>query len=261
MWTTFYLVKASFLALIWNIFRVSEGFRKAWWTVAIYTFLSFWPITLSEFWECGTPSNYASIPACTLYNVALQTQENPIYFRFAFHISTDCFILILPLVQIRKMHMPSSKKISIAAVFAIIIIDIIVGILRNAVTVFAASRADYSETAYSMGVICGVLEPVIAVFVCALPPYRALVVKLRFRKNNRLEQQNDVPTIGARRWRLPKPFRLLSHSIPSPILSISILREQTQQSAIEYSSTSSIETPEVAHVESAGQTKGREGVL
>ena len=41
LWTTLYLVKFSFLALMWSIFRVSCPFRKAWWTVTIYSVITF----------------------------------------------------------------------------------------------------------------------------------------------------------------------------------------------------------------------------
>lgn len=58
MWTTLYLVKATFLSLFWFIFNVSERFRKAGWVVTIYTFLTYWPIVLSEIWKCGSPSDY-----------------------------------------------------------------------------------------------------------------------------------------------------------------------------------------------------------
>ena len=255
MWTTLYLVKASFLALTWNIFKVSTNFQKAWWAVTIYTFLTFWPVVLSEFWQCGNPSDYASVQACTSAAGDSRTQQAEVYFRFAFHISTDCLILILPMTQIRKMHMPLAKKISVAAVFAIIIIDITFGVLRNAASVLYILEDTDDSIASSMNIISSVLEPAVAVFVCALPPYRALVFKFRVRKNETLEPQHNVPTIGARRWRLPKAFRLLSASIPSPFLSISILREQPPQIVSQNSSTSSIELPGLVHVVPAEEEK------
>ena len=260
MWTTLYLVKATFLALTWNIFEISAGFRKAWWAVTVYTFLTFWPDVLSELWACGSPADYASPQACVSANVELEVQRTPIYFRFALHLSTECFILVLPIAEIRKMHMPLAKKISVAAVFALIVIDIIAGIVRSVVTMFAANGTSVTDIAYEVATICSVIEPAIAVLVCSLPPYRALVFKFRFRKNGDLEPQHNVPTIGARRWRLPKPFRLLSASIPSPFLSISILREQPPQSTSQYSSTSSIDLPGLVHVVPTEEEKRHEEV-
>ena len=247
LWTTLYLVKASFLALIWTIFKVSAGFRRAWWAVTTFTFLTFWPIVLSEFWHCGGPSEYASAQTCNSFPTNSLAEASMIYLRFAFHITTDCFILILPIAQIRKAHMPLTKKINIAAVFALTILDILFGVIRNVGIIVAMDTTPTQSGGDDLDIIGQVIEPAIAVFVCALPPYRALVVKLRSRKNNHLELQHDVPTIRARRRRLPRPFHLLSLNIPSPMLSVSILREHPQQSVSHYS-TSSIEMSELPRI-------------
>lgn len=56
-WIVIYLVKASFLALYWTLFRVSPGFRKAWWAVAIYTCISFCAIFVATLWQCNNPKS------------------------------------------------------------------------------------------------------------------------------------------------------------------------------------------------------------
>ena len=56
-WAVIFLVKASFLALYWGVFSVSRGFRRAWWAVAIYHFVTFWAIFLSVLWHCGEPKH------------------------------------------------------------------------------------------------------------------------------------------------------------------------------------------------------------
>ena len=210
MWTTFYLVKASFLALTWSIFKVSVGFRRAWWAVTVYTFLTFWPVVLSEFWECGNP---ASLEACKSPSARFEIQKDPLYFRFAFHISTDCFILVLPVAQIWKLKLPLVKKISVAAVFAIIIIDIIIGIVRNVASSIEANGFTSHNAVTNINLVCSVLEPTIAVFVCSLPPYRALIFKLQFSRSNRLEMQHSPPNLGERPPQLGKSHRFLSGSI------------------------------------------------
>lgn len=55
-WCTIYAVKASFLALYWEIFEVSKRFRIAWSALAIYIGLSFAVSFLSFFWHCGSPA-------------------------------------------------------------------------------------------------------------------------------------------------------------------------------------------------------------
>lgn len=56
-WAVIFLVKASFLALYWQLFRVSPGFRKAWWAVAVYTVVSALVILMAEVWRCNDPKN------------------------------------------------------------------------------------------------------------------------------------------------------------------------------------------------------------
>src|SRR2546430_2021528 len=40
-WCCIYCVKGSFLALYWSIFKVSNGFRVAWWLALLYNVSSF----------------------------------------------------------------------------------------------------------------------------------------------------------------------------------------------------------------------------
>ena len=185
-----YLVKASFLALCWYVFSPSASFRKAWWVVAIYTFLTFWPVFLSELWQCGSPSQYADVQACTHSNEdqAVWWRIDPLAFRFAFHISSDVFILALPLVFIRKIQTSRARKLSVAGIFALIIIDIICGILRNAGALCASLNVTTTDTCISIGLVMDVCEPTIAVIVCALPAYRALLPSVANRSSRRYRQ-------------------------------------------------------------------------
>ena len=56
-WMVIFLVKASFLALYWSLSKVSSSFRKAWWAVVTYTFVTFWVIFLASLWICGSPKD------------------------------------------------------------------------------------------------------------------------------------------------------------------------------------------------------------
>lgn len=55
-WCTIYSVKASFLALYWQIFEISRRFRIAWTALTVYVVLSCLITILSVFWHCGNPS-------------------------------------------------------------------------------------------------------------------------------------------------------------------------------------------------------------
>jgi len=60
-WCLKYSVKASFLALYWYIFDLSNCFRVVWASLTVYTALSF-PVTLlAIFWHCGTPDKFMDL--------------------------------------------------------------------------------------------------------------------------------------------------------------------------------------------------------
>ena len=60
-WVIMYLVKFSFLMLYRSLFGVSRAFRRAWWAVAGFTFLTFWPCLFTALCVCGPPRNLVSV--------------------------------------------------------------------------------------------------------------------------------------------------------------------------------------------------------
>ena len=60
-WVAVYLVKFSFLMLWRSLFGISDGFRRAWWVVAGFTFLTFWPLFLSTMFGCGRPQDLGNL--------------------------------------------------------------------------------------------------------------------------------------------------------------------------------------------------------
>ncbi|MCJ1326312.1 hypothetical protein MMC10_002976 [Thelotrema lepadinum] len=173
LWCTLYLVKASFLALTWTIFNISLGFRRAWWFVTIYTFITFWPIFFSALWQCGSHSDYDNIQACNNMTAPLFYPSDVM--KIVFHLTSELLILALPLVQIRKLQMSRTKRMSVAAVFILITIDIVSGIIRNAASIGSDFATDDPQLCLCMNTILQVVEPSIAVIVCAMPAYRVIL--------------------------------------------------------------------------------------
>ncbi|EDN98989.1 predicted protein [Sclerotinia sclerotiorum 1980 UF-70] len=141
-WVTIYLVKASFLSLYWALFSVSNSFRKWWFVVAAYTLISFLATFLAIFWSCKTPTQ--------LENLAMT----------------------LPLGMLRAMKMSRSRKLGLAAIAALVVIDIVFDILRTIYTV-----GSYESTFPNANAVWALCEPTIAVMVCALPTYRTLLFR------------------------------------------------------------------------------------
>ena len=193
-WMTLYLVKASFLAFYWSLFRISAFFRRAWWAISVYTFLTFWPLFLSQLWRCGNPLEYASEDACffSTPEVRLDIAKRVAALALALHVSSDCLLLALPMIMLKKLQMSKAQKISVASVFALVVVDIIAGIIRNA-SVICADSAYYNDdlaldVCSTVNSIMSVCEPNLAVFICALPAYRVLLPTSNRRKN----QRNDL---------------------------------------------------------------------
>ena len=245
LWTTSYLVKASFLALIWSIFKVSVRFRKVWYLVAAYTFLTFWVIFLSNFWQCGNPSTYDNPEVCD-FAYLIQSNEYSLFVHFGLSLSSSLFILALPMVQIRKLHMPLGKKIAVAAVFALVIIDILMSLARNVSAVLDA-LGHPTDASAEVSIICTVAEPAIAVLVCSLPPYRALIFKFRSRRSDSYDVRHNAAGMHRRAW-LPRKLHLLTASIPSPFLEITIMQGPISRATERTSEEVLVEAPEAIHI-------------
>ena len=181
-WATLYLVKASFLALYWTLFKISQRFRIAWWTTTIYTFVTFSAILVFQLWQCGSPSN-AFDPAACQFQVGsdlANTLSRMAKIAVVLHTTSTGLILVLPIVMIWKLQLSRAQKFSLAAVFALVLIDIAMGIVRNTAyicTMDSQAPAEFA-VAYKCFDIFGFMsrcEPSVAVIICALPAYRVLL--------------------------------------------------------------------------------------
>lgn len=195
IWTTFYLVKASFLAFCWLVFNVSASFRKAWWIITIYAFLTYLPLLLGPaLTQCGDPSKYDDVNTCLNYSPDIY-QPDVVWgsVATALHVSSSCMILVLPLVFIGRLQMSRAQKLSSAAVFALVIIDIIMGLLRNIIVATAASSFSV-EALLETALLLQAIEPGLALIVCSLPAYSVLLPHSKVRRSYRSKEVEDPTT-------------------------------------------------------------------
>ena len=78
--------------------------------------------------------------------------------------------MILPIAMIKSLHMGFTQKIGLAVVFALVLVIVAMDILRTVYTL----AMDLTE-GQDANALWGILEPTIAVIVCALPCYRGLL--------------------------------------------------------------------------------------
>ena len=125
--------------------------------------------------------------------------ESKAAFILALHASSDLFILALPLAFIHQLHMSRGKKVSVASVFAVIAVDILMGVLRNGAVVWAGLGVGV-EVNEELAIWMENLEAGVAVLVCAAPAYGVLLPAARRRmREGVVELREDVGGIGKRK--------------------------------------------------------------
>ncbi|TAQ87319.1 hypothetical protein B7494_g4369 [Chlorociboria aeruginascens] len=169
-WITIYLVKAAFLALYWALFGVSNKFRRAWLCVTAYTVATFLVTFFSIFWSCGTPSKISNLASCNAISPELLVTLEVMW--CVLNIVGDILTMALPLGMLREIRISIAQKLGLAGIAGLVIIDIVFDILRTVYTV-----GDYADSFPNANAVWALLEPTIAVMVCALPTYRSLLSK------------------------------------------------------------------------------------
>ena len=95
--------------------------------------------------------------------------------------------------------MSTGKKIGVAAVFALIVIDIICGIIRN-VSFISTKYSSYTDQiSVNISYVMGVGEPALAVIVCTLPVYRVLLPSKTSKERSPQQRQSRNRFLVGRR--------------------------------------------------------------
>ena len=216
-WVTIYGVKASFLATYWMVFKVSSNFRKAWWFVTVYVGLTFLAVFLAGLWSCGSPSDYDSLEACSHPNVASLVSIQAVW--CALDISSDILLIALPLFMVKQMHLKRAQKIGLAAIFAVVAVDILFNFLHTLYSIDTYYFSSFAEANAAWTII----EPALAVIVCASPSYRTL---LSSRSRARAPPYEDLQ---------PYPTSMCQHSEKSKtrqeLLEMDSMNEQSTQAS------------------------------
>ena len=109
--------------------------------------------------------------------------------------------IALPLYMLRGLHIRPAQKVGLAALFLICVVDIVFDILRAA---FALDGG-----ILSLNILWNMLEPIVAVIVCALPTYRGLLAP-RGGRGRAGRKRPECPP-----WLRPATYRRLLSSLSS----------------------------------------------
>ena len=182
-WAIVFLVKASFLATYWNLFKISKAFRVAWWIVVAYTSITFLALFLAPLWLCGNPSNATDLNVCNSPSI-IRAQFVDVWWYMSLNVTGYLLIMFLPLGMLVRMNLSAQQKLGLGVIFAIVTINIGFDIARTILTAqsLEETTATLSDEFSNMLTLC---EPALAVMVCTLPSYRTLLP-------NRAKKQNKA---------------------------------------------------------------------
>jgi len=115
--------------------------------------------------------------------------------------------MVLPISMLKSLHMKTSQKVGLAIVFALVLVIVAMDILRTVYTL----AMDLTE-GQDANALWGILEPTMAVIVCALPCYHGFInVRTGITRN-----ESFVPSGHVSNWsRLFKSSVLVSASTRS----------------------------------------------
>lgn len=176
-WLIIYLVKASFLALYWHLFRVSSRFLMVWWATTGFIALSFLVTMSSVLWKCGDPARLLDLETCD--NMPMQIAINLMWIWCSLNIAGGILLMVLPMVMVmsRMLTLDKLQRLGLVFVFSLVLIDIAFDVVR---TVYALSP--HLSVRTNLPAVWMICEPTIAVIVCALPTYKRFLSCSRWRK-------------------------------------------------------------------------------
>ncbi|KAJ4988665.1 hypothetical protein SVAN01_05798 [Stagonosporopsis vannaccii] len=166
-------VKFAFLIFFRRLgLRNVTSLRRWWWTVLTVTTVSFL--------VCYTTLPYR----CTLVSFEVvasnECQTQGLSFvamgvNTALDVMTDCLIMSIPFLILRRIRISLHQKIGLSAVFSLVIITMIFAIIRATITTVGVKRQIDPIWLYMWSSI----ELNVAIIVACIAPYRSLFIRSR----------------------------------------------------------------------------------
>ncbi|KFY17143.1 hypothetical protein V492_00876 [Pseudogymnoascus sp. VKM F-4246] len=169
-WTVLWLVKASFLAFFYKLFDGLQVYRRIWWVVVVFAFLSYvgcWIVSINV---CHPAKNYFIFGACSL-EIDKKTSIIAVLYSTVVDVLTDLMIMAMPLQLLWRVRISSSEKMGLAGVFSIGVLIIVFAIAR-AVQIAFTTTSDSVLLA-----LWGIIESTVSVIVGCLPPFKSLFTR------------------------------------------------------------------------------------
>lgn len=182
-WVALWCVKASFLAMFYQVMYPFRVQRVLWYIVTIFVTLAFLGCAISSIFNCeGNPGDYFHAGMCENPG-DLHRQRFNILFSTVLDVVSNVAIIALQLSVLPVLSLDRKKKIGLGVIFGLNITVVCVAILRMAQILMDEQIDIVGLDIWSAVEIC------IALIIGSLPPLHGLLSRLR-RKRRAAKRSN-----------------------------------------------------------------------
>ncbi|WDK20873.1 hypothetical protein CGRA01v4_12162 [Colletotrichum graminicola] len=176
-WTGLWAVKASILTVFFHLVSPVPVLRKAWYSVAAFTLLTYIGGWVTGSLICDRFSDSFVAGKCNSPS-ELDRVRYSAYYAAAVDIATDLMIMALPIAMLPSLKLEIRKKLGLAVAFSLALITILIAVVRM-------TQVMKGHTLDKVGLsIWSITELGVSIIVGSLPPLRILFTS-GFRKYNR----------------------------------------------------------------------------
>ncbi|KAF2746364.1 hypothetical protein M011DRAFT_502575 [Sporormia fimetaria CBS 119925] len=129
--TCVWVIKLAFMVFFHRLVVDIRHLRIQWWATLVYTILSGLACYTTLMPQCQVPPAERVIRNC-FNDSALYWNYFSMWFNTAMDISSDCFIMAIPMVILWNIPVPLHKKLALAGIFSLVLFTIIAAVLRSA---------------------------------------------------------------------------------------------------------------------------------
>ncbi|KAL2812934.1 hypothetical protein BJX63DRAFT_432225 [Aspergillus granulosus] len=193
-WSVLWSVKAAFLALFWGMTDNVPHYRRWWWAIAAFCFLSYAGCWIASAFTCHPPSDYFKFAKCTK-DIDQQGSIISISYSTAVDILSDLMIMGFSLKMVWSTRITFHQKIGLGVVFSLGAIIIAFAIVR-AINITGRAYSDQAGLA-----VWSIAESSISVIVGCLPPFKTFLSRNNSTYASRYPPTYDRSGFSARQKR------------------------------------------------------------
>ncbi|KAK3985000.1 hypothetical protein QBC44DRAFT_405940 [Cladorrhinum sp. PSN332] len=221
-YTALTMVKLSLLLFFRRLGYQTGKMKKVWWPLVAYVVAALIIAVACTPWDCALSStDNFTIEAFIQFT---EVCNGPKHIKFvmdtykvstALDVSSDFFIMLVPVLLVWDLRMPLKKKISFVGLFSLTLVVMVIAIVR----IVGASKTENRQIDPTYVFLWGSIEMCIAVMVACLSAFPQLFMSPRSHKPSYQPSQTFIERVKARAILKNGPS---THMITNELTSISI---------------------------------------